>query len=93
MRNIQFISYDGAYPNLCSGTLVLSVDGQEVAAMDCLYPGGEACVDKDGDEYISEGPWKVKWDKFSIPFTFHEMAHITKLVNQYVEHSCCGGCI
>ena len=93
MRDIQFVSYDGKYPNLCSGTLVLSVDGQKVAAMDCLYPGGEAGIGGDGNEYTIEGPWKVKWGKLSMPFTFHEMARITELVNQHVKHSCCGGCI
>ena len=28
---IKFISYDGAYPNLCSGTLVVEIDGKRVS--------------------------------------------------------------
>ena len=30
MKHIEFISYDGAYPNLCRGTLILRIDGTEV---------------------------------------------------------------
>lgn len=25
---VEFVSYDGEYPNLCSGTLMLSIDGE-----------------------------------------------------------------
>lgn len=28
--NVEFVSYDGKYPNLCSGVLVLKIDGEEV---------------------------------------------------------------
>ena len=28
---IKFISYDGAYPNLCSGTLVVEIDGERIS--------------------------------------------------------------
>lgn len=30
MYRVKFVSYDGEYPNLCSGTLVLNVDGKDV---------------------------------------------------------------
>jgi hypothetical protein len=31
MNKIEFISYNGAYPNLCSGKLVVKIDGKEVS--------------------------------------------------------------
>ena len=30
-EHVKFISYDGKYPNLCSGRLVLEIDGERVA--------------------------------------------------------------
>ena len=29
--NIEFVSYNGAYPNLCSGKLIVKIDGKEVS--------------------------------------------------------------
>jgi hypothetical protein len=29
--NIEFVSYNGAYPNLCRGKLVVKIDGKEVS--------------------------------------------------------------
>ena len=93
MRDIQFVSYDGAYPNLCSGTLVLSVDGENISADFCLMSEGEAGVILGGEERIIKGPWRVKFWRFEKVLTFPEMARITELVNQNVEWGCCGGCI
>ena len=31
MTKIEFVSYDGAYPNLCSGKLTVKIDGKEVS--------------------------------------------------------------
>lgn len=39
MRDIKFVSYNGIFPNLCSGTLVLSVDGNTVSEKYCLVSG------------------------------------------------------
>ena len=30
-KKIKFVSYSGAYPNLCSGKLVVNIDGKEVS--------------------------------------------------------------
>ena len=58
MRDIQFVSYDGEYPNLCSGQLVLNVAGEIVSADHCLTSGG-GLVFKDGREDTTHGPWFV----------------------------------
>ena len=31
MNKIEFVSYDGGYPNLCSGKLVVKIDDKEVS--------------------------------------------------------------
>lgn len=43
---IKFISYDGKYPNFCSGTLILEVDGKKRALSHALCSGGSAGVDE-----------------------------------------------
>ena len=92
MRDIYFVSYDGEYPNLCSGDLVLNVAGERVSADHCLTSGG-GLVFEDGREDTTCGPWFVNFDRFPIEFTEEEQRAITDIVNHEVRHGCCGGCI
>lgn len=58
MKDIEFVSYDGGYPNLCSGTLLLRVDGVIVGFNGCLNSGGAAYFTNGyADEIIEHGPW------------------------------------
>lgn len=90
MRNIEFVSYDGKYPNLCSGTLKLRVDGKIWQKSHCLISGGR-CSWEDEDQNI-RGPWDISSYDFN-DFTVEEQVEIQRLVNDNVEWGCCGGCI
>ena len=84
MRNIKFVSYDGDYPNLCSGILVLDIDGDEVRFENCLSSGGDVYFNDHWEETVLSGEWTLRSDKFK---------NFTKLVNENIEHGCCGGCV
>ncbi len=81
----RFVSYDGDYPNLCSGTLVFRLGNKEYSWDRCLKSGGG--LDDDYNAY--EGPWTVEF-----PEDFQEgwRAAVTKMVNEHVPYGCCGGC-
>lgn len=86
---LEFVSYDGSYPNLCSGTLVLSLDGKKITfPAYCLTSGGSTDW-KEGE--IEEGPWRIN----SWPEGFPEnlKAKAVELVNDHIKWGCCGGCI
>jgi hypothetical protein len=87
--NLEFVSYDGRYPNLCSGTLVLSLNGKDVTFPEyCLTSGGS--TDWREDE-IEEGPWRI--DSWPKGFPEELKARAVELVNDHIEWGCCGGCI
>lgn len=44
---IKFISYDGAWPNLCRGTLVVEKDGKQYSMYGALISGGSVSFDAD----------------------------------------------
>lgn len=89
----EFVSYDGAFPNLCNGTLVIRVDGKEYSLEPyVLESGGSVSFDDEWNEEVTQGPWKVDSDYLPEelkPFK----AEITELVNDNVEFGCCGGCV
>lgn len=89
---IEFVSYDGSFPNLCRGTLVIKVNGKEYNCGRCLMSGGSVTFDDHWAEHIGEGDWSI--DKDCLP---KEIAHLYKeiadVVNANVPQGCCGGCV
>ena len=87
---VEFISYNGAYPNLCAGTLRLRIDGEDATFPKyCMHSGGSITFDDDWQECITQGAWSV-----DIPEKF--AAHkdeIERIVNENVTWGCCGGCV
>jgi hypothetical protein len=81
-RDIKFISYDGAYPNLCRGTLVYSVDGKEMSEKYCLSSEGTCRF----------GWWDLNEDKFG-HLSVLEKKYLLIQVNDNVRQGCCGGCL
>lgn len=71
---IEFISYDGTYPNLCSGKATFKIDGKivEFAVFPKEYSGkvydsfwsSGGCIqrNKDWDMWTEEAPWKLDLD-------------------------------
>lgn len=89
MKKIKFVSYDGVYPNLCSGTLKLDVDGQQINLESCLCSGGNVSW---MEEDITHGPWTVM--KHKLPNNLRKYKKtIERIVNENVPWGCCGGCI
>ena len=85
---VKFVSYDGGYPNLCSGALVLSLAGKDVEFPNyCMSSGGTVIRTEDGDMDITEGPWEI------IDWPEERKQIAESVVNSNVVQGCWGGCI
>lgn len=86
---VRFISYDGSYPTLCYGTLTIEINGIRYELEDCLHSGGSVSFTEDWDEVVTQDEWSV-----SVPDELKEFEkEITDIVNDNVDHGCCGGCV
>lgn len=89
--NIE-IEYDGKWPNLCSGKLVVTIDGTVWDFKSfCLCSGGEVTSDKDWNFTVTQGMWTI----YEWPEGFPEELKLAVLeeINNTIDHGCCGGCI
>ncbi len=87
---VEFVSYNGEFPNLCRGTLVIKVNGEEISLENYLISGGQCWFDKDKNGHVESGDWRLS----QLPDNLESYrAEILKVVNENVEHGCCGGCI
>ena len=87
---VEFVSYDGEYPYLCMGTLVLNIDEKDVTFPDyCMRSGGSVWFDEDWSDHVEEGPWNVDCPKEYE----HLCEEIETCVNKHVPCGCCGGCV
>ena len=89
---LKFISYDGSYPNLCRGKLIMELDGKEIIFPEnCLSSGGSVSFDEDWNANVLEGNWTISEYPNEFPNDLKEYAE--ELVNNNVPYGCCGGCV
>lgn len=87
-----FVSYDGAYPNLCSGKLVFKLIGVEIDTWTLTSTGGVS-FDDDWNEQVHRGPWDVEPPSEELPIPDWLVEAVRELVNENVSQGCCGGCV
>ena len=91
-KGIEVVCYDGAWPNLCSGTLVMAVNGKLYTfASHALSSGGSVSFDEEWQEDVTDGEWGVnEW-----PEGFPEDCKNDALdcINSSIPWGCCGGCV
>jgi len=89
---LEFVSYNGRFPTLCSGKLVMRLNGNLITFPDyCLDSGGRVSFDEDWNEKVTQGPWMIY--HFPEGFPEHLKEKATDLVNENVMYGCCGGCV
>ena len=77
---VKFVSYDGRYPNLCSGTLVLEVDGKKRELAHALCSGGSVSFGRNWNAFVTSGSWSVDLPEDLEPYR----KEIEELVNSEV---------
>lgn len=91
-KKLTFVSYDGGFPNLCRGKLVLAIDGVCVHFPNyCLSSGGSVSFDENWHEDVTSGSWGISDWPEDFPDELKQKA--VELVNDNVPHGCCGGCV
>lgn len=90
---LKFICYSGKYPNLCRGILVVEKDGKRYGLEDILSSGGRCYfTDNYANAHVETGRREIC--KEDLPKELQDNYHeLLELVNDNVEHGCCGGCI
>lgn len=86
------VEYDGCFPNLCSGTLIVTINGKrwEFPKYD-LISGGSVTFDEGWSENVESGPWTVnKWPK-GFPNKLKDQ--VIEAINDNIPWGCCGGCV
>ena len=86
------IEYDGAYPNLCSGHLIVWVDRKKWDFGDhCLSSGGSVSFDESCSEHVDSGKWKINTRPDKFPGNMK--SYVISKINSEIRHGCCGGCV
>ena len=86
------IEYDGAYPNLCSGTLIVTINGKRWKFPPfCLSSGGTVWFDDEWSEHVESGPWAVS--DWPAGFPDRQKKAVEDAVNEKIPEGCCGGCV
>ena len=91
-ERLKFISYDGEYPNLCTGQLIMELDNKKLIFPEyCLKSNGSVTFTDDWEEIVEDGEWNITAFPHNFPAELKELA--IELVNDNVRRGCCGGCV
>jgi len=105
MSKVEFVSYTGKYPNLCRGVLTVKINGElvsfgnEWSAENGIIPDFPPFWTSGGNMVDSKtNPWKIScWVNLDRSDTYPDdisdmLPEILRVMNENVEHGCCGGC-
>ncbi len=91
------LTYDGKYPILCGGRLIVKVGETTYDFGTNVLVSGGGCYhdhcEENGEEdwWSSRGPWEIhRWPE-EFPVELRE--ELLELVNKQIEQGCCGGCL
>lgn len=84
------VTYDGDFPNTCSGTLTIIVDGEQVYSKAfCCESTGSVWFDDDWNDHIESG--ELIWgDDAKL---FDEVVQEAVAAELAKHEVCCGGCV
>lgn len=89
--NIE-IEYNGKYPNLCSGDLVVIIDGKKWEFPPyCMSSGGNVTFDEEWNEEVTGGEWYIQEWPEGFPEDMKD--YVLVEVNDNIRWGCCGGCV
>ena len=89
------IKYNGAWPNLCSGTLKVELeDGKSFEAGYILCSGGDCGFNDDYSEsFVNNAPWSIEEEKLADWVPKDRLEELVEFINEEVPFGCCGGCL
>jgi hypothetical protein len=86
------IEYNGEYPNLCSGQLIVTIGKKRWKFPSyCLLSGGSVWFDDDWGEHVESGEWSVS--EWPDRFPEDRKADVIDAINSSITLGCCGGCV
>ena len=86
------VEYDGKYPNLCSGKLIVYIDEKKWEfPRYCLNSGGSVGFDDNWNALVSNGPWHLSEWPEGFPEELKDL--VTEAINEEIPYGCCGGCV
>jgi len=91
-KGIALVSYDGDWPNLCSGQLIVAINEKVYTfPRNALRSGGNVSFDENWSESVDQGEWGVSDWPEDYPEDLKEDTE--EMINTEIPHGCCGGCV
>lgn len=86
------IDYDGEYPCLCTGHLIVTIDDKVWDfGRSALVSGGDIYTDEEDGMCTEQGDWEIEEYPRDFPDEYKEL--VLNKVREEIPQGCCGGCI